>query len=263
MKFNIVDSISRVEIPMRLALSGGLNESIFYEADEVVQNALRIWNKDETLANSMVSIGVGARPNVMFFRSNFAQCNEELRVDTKNTTVDGDLVFQRNGVEHMRFVQSSGRVSIQRVLQLSGGEGQMVMYEDSDASLNVVRTWNQETTKTSLLRLGCGAVEIGLEVSTDKVSFPLPIYCNNYNSGSSDVIFQRHSVEYMKFEGTNNRTAFSKDIYMNSANGVFTSPISNNLSNDLSLYATLTNTMRFYANAVEKMNITSASNNVK
>ena len=162
MKFNIVDSISRVEIPMRLALSGGLNESIFYEADEVVQNALRIWNKDETLANSMVSIGVGARPNVMFFRSNFAQCNEELRVDTKNTTVDGDLVFQRNGVEHMRFVQSSGRVSIQRVLQLSGGEGQMVMYEDSDASLNVVRTWNQETTKTLLLRLGCGAVEIGL-----------------------------------------------------------------------------------------------------
>ena len=112
MRFNVVDSLSRVDIPIRLAVSGGLNQSIIYEADEVTQNALRIWNKDTTLTNSMVSIGVGAEPNVMFFRSNFAQCNHEFKVDTVNTTGDVDLVFQRNGGEYMRLDQTNDEVVV-------------------------------------------------------------------------------------------------------------------------------------------------------
>lgn len=119
MRFNVVDRISRVQIPIKLAMSGGLNESIIYEADEVTQNALRIWNKDESLTNSNVSIGVGAQPNVMFFRSNFAQCNEELKVDTINTTGDNDLVFQRNGVEYFKFDGSSSIVNIPSGVALS------------------------------------------------------------------------------------------------------------------------------------------------
>ena len=103
MKFNIVDSASRVDIPIRLALSGGLNQSVIYEADEVTQNALRIWNKDTTHANSNVAIGVGAEPNVMFFRSGFAQCKDEFRVNKINTTGNVNFYLQQNGTNMLTY----------------------------------------------------------------------------------------------------------------------------------------------------------------
>ena len=108
MRFNVVDSLSRVDIPTRLAFSGGLNQSTIYEADEVVQNALSIWNKDTTLANSNVSIGVGAEPNVMFFRSNFAQCNQEFKVNTINTTADVNFYLQQNGTNMLTYDKDDG-----------------------------------------------------------------------------------------------------------------------------------------------------------
>ena len=139
MRFNVVDSLSRVDIPVRLALSGGLNQSIIYEADEVVQNALRIWNKDTTLANSNVAIGVGAEPNVMFFRSDHAQCNHPLKVDTINTTGAVDLVFNNNNTEYMRFDNSEAEINVKKKIRLSGGEGKMVIWENTESTNNVVR----------------------------------------------------------------------------------------------------------------------------
>ena len=129
----------------------------------------------------------------------------------------------------------------------------------------VVRLWNNEQTITPILDIGVGANGTQIRLQPNRVSInSADLWVNTINSnGVNDVEFQRNSVEFMKFEGTNDRTAFSKDIYMNSSNGIFTSNITNSLSNDLSLYATLTNTMRFYANAVEKMNITSSQINVK
>ena len=152
MRFNVVDSLSRVEIPTRLALSGGLNQSTIYEADEVVQNALRIWNKDTTLTNSMVSIGVGAEPNVMFFRSNFAQCNHEFKVDTVNTTGAVDLVFQRNGVEYFKLDGGSNLVNIASGIALSTTDIYTNEYRP--------RSTNTDTIWYGLLSSGTGSAEI-------------------------------------------------------------------------------------------------------
>ena len=152
MRFNVADSLSRVDIPVRLALSGGLNQSIIYEADEVVQNALRIWNKDTTLANSNVAIGVGAEPNVMFFRSDHAQCNHPLKVDTINTTGDVDLVFQRNGVEYIKFDGGSNIVSIPSGRALSTTDVYTNEYRP--------RSSNTDTIWYGLLSGGTGSVEI-------------------------------------------------------------------------------------------------------
>ena len=152
MRFNVVDSLSRVDIPIRIALSGGLNQSTIYEADEVVQNALRIWNKDTTLTNSMVSIGVGAEPNVMFFRSNFAQCNHEFKVDTVNTTGDVDLVFQRNGVEYFKLDGGSNLVNIASGIALSTTDVYTNEYRP--------RSTNTDTIWYGLLSSGTGSAEI-------------------------------------------------------------------------------------------------------
>ena len=108
MRFNVVDSLSRVDIPVRLALSGGLNQSIIYEADEVTQNSLRIWNKDTTHANSNVAIGVGAEPNVMFFKSGFAQCKDEFRVNKINTTGNVNFYLQQNGTNMLTYDKDDG-----------------------------------------------------------------------------------------------------------------------------------------------------------
>ena len=146
------------------------------------------------------------------------------------------MVFYVNGAEFLRLDQSAGRIVAQKGIELSGGEGQMLMYEDSDATLNVVRLWNQETTKTAIMRLGCGATESVIEMQETFATFTQPIRSNTYNSNkNNDVVFQSNGSEYMKFNSTD--IAVSQDLSMNSTKGIFTSTISNNISNDLSLYA--------------------------
>ncbi len=70
----------------------------------------------------------------------------------------------------------------------------MVLYEDSDATLNVVRIWNKETTKTPLMRLGCGNDEDVIELRQDYTISTKPIHCNTYNSnGNNNLVFQQNS----------------------------------------------------------------------
>ena len=196
MRFDIVDGFSRVETPMRLALTGGLNESVIYEANEVTQNALRIWNNDTTLANSMVSIGVGAQPNVFFCRSNFAQCNEEFRVNTINTIGATDLVFQTNGVEYMRFDNSAQEINVKQKLRLTGGEGKMVVWENTESTNSVVRIWNNEETLTPVLDLGVGANGTQIKMQPDLVIInDAELRVNTINSnGDNNLVLQQNGT---------------------------------------------------------------------
>ena len=170
------------------------------------------------------------------------------------------VIFSRNGIEQMRFSDTTGNIHMARPLYITGGEGESRIYEATEGSLNAFRIWNNASINTPVVGIGAGADANIMLVYSNLVEARKPIHCNTYNSnGNFDTVFQRNGVEYMKFQTSD--IAVNQDIYMNSTKGILTSNITNTLSNDLSLYATLTNNMRFYANAVEKMNITSSAIN--
>ena len=70
-------------------------------------------------------------------------------IDTENNT---DLVFKRNGNEYMRLDQSEDEVVVSKKLRLAGGEGKMVIWENTESTSNVVRL-EQRTNNNSNFRL--------------------------------------------------------------------------------------------------------------
>ena len=136
------------------------------------------------------------------------KCNN---IDNENNT---DLVFKRNGNEYMRLDQSEDEVVVSKKLRLAGGEGKMVIWENTESTNNVVRLWNNEQTMTAILDLGVGAngnqfrLQPGIVMLNDA-----ELRVNTVNSnGVSDVSFQRNSVEYFKLDGGSNLVNIASGI---------------------------------------------------
>ena len=136
------------------------------------------------------------------------KCNN---IDSENNT---DLVFKRNGNEYMRLDQSEDEVVVSKKLRLAGGEGKMVIWENTESTNNVVRLWNNEQTMTAILDLGVGdngnqfRLQPGIVMLNDA-----ELRVNTVNSnGVSDVSFQRNSVEYFKLDGGSNLVNIASGI---------------------------------------------------
>ena len=124
------------------------------------------------------------------------KCNN---IDSENNS---DLVFKRNGNEYMRLDQSEDEVVVSKKLRLAGGEGKMVIWENTESTNNVVRLWNNEQTLTAVLDLGVGTNGTQIRLQPNKVLInSADLWVNTINSnGNNILIFQQNEATILTYD---------------------------------------------------------------
>ena len=87
-----------------------------------------------------------------------------------NTTSDGR-------VEYMRYDFTNEVVQFPKKLLVNGGDGKTEIYESTEATNNVFRIWNKETTNTPVIHIGAGATSNDMVLSTGGFTFNKSVAC--------------------------------------------------------------------------------------
>ena len=88
-----------------------------------------------------------------------------------NTTSDGR-------VEYMRYDFTNEVIQLPKKLLVNGGDGKTEIYESVEATNNVFRIWNKETTNTPVIHIGAGATANDMVLSTGGFTFNKSVDCN-------------------------------------------------------------------------------------
>ena len=107
------------------------------------------------------------------------------------------VIFSRNGVEQMRFDDTSGHVHIPRRLYFTEVDGASRIYEAIENTSNILRIWNDSTITSPITILGAGADANILLVYTTLVEVRQPIRCNTYNTnGDFNMLLQQNGSTF-------------------------------------------------------------------
>ena len=119
----------------------------------------------------------------------------------------------------MRLDQSEDEVAVSKKLRLAGGEGKMVIWENTESTNNVVRLWNNEQTLTAVLDLGVGTNGTQIRLQPKKVLInSADLWVNTINSnGNNNLIFQQNEATILTYDKddanyTNGIFKFDKDV---------------------------------------------------
>ena len=119
----------------------------------------------------------------------------------------------------MRLDQSEDEVVVSKKLRLAGGEGKMVIWENTESTNNVVRLWNNEQTLTAVLDLGVGTNGTQIRLQPNKVLInSADLWVNTINSnGNNNLIFQQNEATILTYDKddanyTNGIFKFDKDV---------------------------------------------------
>ena len=119
-----------------------------------------------------------------------------------NSYTDVDLVFQRNGVEYMKFT-TSGNLDVNDAVSLRSNTYDSVGNADVTFRRNFINFFHLRNNEVEL------ASAIALNADNAKL--------NTINTtGDNDMVFQRNGVEYFKLDGANNIVNVGTSIALSS-----------------------------------------------
>ena len=111
------------------------------------------------------------------------------------------VIFSRNGVEQMRFDDTSGHIHIPRWLYFTGGDGTSRIYEGIENTSNILRIWNDATVNSPITILGAGADANVLLVYPTLIEARQPIRCNTYNTnGDFNMLLQQNGSTFAFYD---------------------------------------------------------------
>ena len=111
------------------------------------------------------------------------------------------VIFSRNGVEQMRFDDTSGHIHIPRWLYFTGGDGTSRIYEGIENTSNILRIWNDATVNSPITILGAGADANVLLVYPTLIEARQPIRCNTYNTnGDFNMLLQQNGSTFVFYD---------------------------------------------------------------
>ena len=112
------------------------------------------------------------------------------------------VIFSRNGVEQMRFDDTTGHIHIPRWLYFTGGDGFSRIYEGIENTSNILRIWNDSTINSPITILGAGTdANVLLLVYPTLIEARQPIRCNTYNTnGDFNMLLQQNDSTFAFYD---------------------------------------------------------------
>ena len=111
------------------------------------------------------------------------------------------VIFSRNGVEQMRFDDTSGHIHIPRWLYFTGGDGKSRIYEAIENTSSILRIWNDATVNSPITILGAGADANILLIYPTLIEARQPIRCNTYNTnGDFNMLLQQNGSTFAFYD---------------------------------------------------------------
>ena len=211
MKFGQVSN--EIECDKTLLIAGGLGKTDIYESLETgdTNNILRIWNR-ETTKNPITIFGLGANSNIFSLYTDKVIAKQPINCNTINTDGNSDLIFKRNSNTYMTFNQADDRIELEKSLKLPLNPSRLEFtscYMRESIASNSLFDFVQENSD-GVIRFFVGDLlntnmPLYLNSSVVRIGENHTLLTNAMNTvGDVDLIFQRNSVEYMRFINTAN-----------------------------------------------------------
>ena len=103
----------------------------------------------------------------------------------KNRSYGWDTIFEGSNttsdgrVEYMKYDFTNEVLQLPKKVLVNGGDGKTEIYESTEATNNVFRIWNKETTNTPVIHLGAGATSNDMVLSSGGFTFNKSVDCAN------------------------------------------------------------------------------------